>query len=409
MFDTKSTAIDVWARLGPYRSTFPFPFAKEIIEQHSCYGDNILDPFCGRGTMVYSSLCLGRFATGIDINPVAFLFAQSKIQPQGVDKVLSRLNELKEKFNNYSNHSDDQDSFFKHCFSDEVYVFLICAREELKWNKDPIDAELMTFILHHLHGDRGRSLGNQLPSTRALRKNYSISFWKSKNIFTPPDINPFYYLEDRIKYRYRFGIPNIQKGAITLGDSTEILRKFPSNSYDMLFTSPPYIGRVNYFDDQWLRLWALGINNDNTHPYKKGFNDSSGYLKLLKKVFKECRRILKPKAKIVIRTDQRSSTLNTTLEVLRDLFPQHKLTQNYSHYNKKGLTERLGNTTNQKGEVDILLSPVIKGRPEKRGVKKRLLTISNFNYAKIKNEAANKGTSISEVAENIFTHHFKNN
>ena len=394
-----------FAALGPYLCTFPRSFANETISRYSHPGDRILDPFCGRGTAIYAAATLGREGTGVDINPVAYCFAQAKTQPQGLSNVLGRLYEIKRVLSSLPDIQEESEDFFKQCFSSQVLGFLKCAREELKWQTNPLDCELMAFILHHLHGDRGSSLSNQMPRTRSLRKDYCLRYWRSKG-YAPPSLDPFCFLEQKIRYRYKFGRPSLEISEIHLGDSRNILEAIESSSYDLVLTSPPYIGRTSYFDDQWLRLWALGIIRDEKHDCHGNFSNNFGYLKLLQKVFAECARILKPKGYLVIRTDVRGSTLEATKEVLSDIYPSHSMSCSFSDYQDFGLTERLGNTSNEKGEVDIVLSPKIVGRPKRRGSKKRLLTLSNYNYGFLEKESQESGQSISQTVESILSERY---
>ena len=62
-----------------------------------------------------------------------------------------------------------------------------------------------------------------------------------------------------------------------LGDSLELLKKFPSNSIDVCITSPPYWNKRQYHNG------GIGLEND--------YRD---YIAMLLKIFAEVKRILKP-------------------------------------------------------------------------------------------------------------------
>ena len=52
----------------------------------------LLDPFCGRGNGPFTATVLGRPALGIDVNPIAWLFATAKLQPAATaEEVTNRL------------------------------------------------------------------------------------------------------------------------------------------------------------------------------------------------------------------------------------------------------------------------------------------------------------------------------
>lgn len=63
---------------------------------------------------------------------------------------------------------------------------------------------------------------------------------------------------------------------IVCGNSAVLLREFPSNSVDLVITSPPYYKQRDY---------GGGIGNEST-PH--------AYLEALLRIFGECVRIIKP-------------------------------------------------------------------------------------------------------------------
>ena len=90
------TAEARWAHFGPYYAIFPASFAFEAVEAYSEPGDKVLDPFCGRGTSVFATDALGRKGTGIEIQPLGWLYSSVKLHPAPKDAVLKRLREIAE-------------------------------------------------------------------------------------------------------------------------------------------------------------------------------------------------------------------------------------------------------------------------------------------------------------------------
>ncbi len=86
-----------WATLGPYYAMFPTDFVRDAIARFSKVGDGVIDPFCGRGTVPFVASSTGRFAVGMDVNPVAWVYASAKTSPEpDVQKVLRRIREIGE-------------------------------------------------------------------------------------------------------------------------------------------------------------------------------------------------------------------------------------------------------------------------------------------------------------------------
>jgi hypothetical protein len=127
----------------------------------------------------------------------------------------------------------------------------------------------------------------------------------------------------------------------------------------MLFTSPPYFRVTNYYVDQWLRNWMLGGPNrpsSGEHQYAKRFNSKTAYQDLLANAFQEAKKTLRHDAVVLVRTDARKFTLETTKAVLKKTFPKKKMTV-YRAPLLNGLSQTalFGDKQEKPGEVDILL------------------------------------------------------
>lgn len=358
-----STAESRWARFGPYYAMFPVDFAFNIVNTHSKKGDKIIDPFCGRGSSIFAGSVLGRKCTGIEINPLGWIYSQVKLKPAKKENVLKRLKDIYDLRTEYEKAILNYDKFFRMCFCDEVLKFLLSARDNLNWKKNQADKTLIAFISVYLHARIGEGLSNQMRQTKAMGINYSIDWWKKNGFENPPEINPYMFLKDKIEWRYSKGIHIAQDSNVKLGDSctvTEKLVKSGSEKFSLLFTSPPYLGVTNYFVDQWLRMWLLGGPEkpvSETHIHKRRFNNKEQYEELLDTVFGNCAKMMKQKSCIYVRTDSRDYTFNTTKKILQTHFPNHKIYIENQPIAKdvKTQTEILGNTSKKPGEIDIIL------------------------------------------------------
>jgi len=359
---TQSTAESRWARLGPYYAMFPLEFAFETVEEYSNKGDFIIDPFAGRFSSIFAGSVTGRKGVGIEINPVGWLYGKAKIHPASMDQVLERLKYIYHKRNNYNKTMEKMPTFYRLCFCDDVLKFLFSARKNLLWKTNKIDATLMSIILVYLHGKIGQSLSNQMKMTKAMGMNYSINWWKKQNMETPPEINPYKFLKNRIEWRYKKGLPQTESETKTiLGDSTRILldmAKTNQNKFSLLFTSPPYCSVTDYYSDQWLRYWMLGGAGNPLclrEKHKDRFNNKVEYSNLLNSVFEKCSYLMKEKSTIYIRTDIRQFTKDTTINVLKKYFPNHKMYIFSANVNKRTQTDIMGNSSLKRGEIDIIM------------------------------------------------------
>jgi DNA modification methylase len=365
-----SNAITRWATFGPYYAMFPIDFAFSVVEQYSKVGDYILDPFAGRCSSVYAGGVLGRNSLGIEINPLGWLYGTTKLSPAPKELVIDRLIDIYNKRNDYKSHASQMPEFYQLCFCSEVLVFLLSARDNLKWQSNSVDATLMSILLVYLHGKIGEGMSNQMRQTKAMGYTYSINWWKEKGMIDPPKIDPLRFIMQKIDWRYAKGIPELSgESRVAFGDATlelpQIVEKSKQNGieFSLLFTSPPYWSIVNYHADQWLRLWLLGEDERpklSTDKHKKRFNSKQDYKSLLQTVFQNSAEVMSNKSTIFVRTDARDFTYETTLETLKNTFPKHNIKEERKPFTKKTQTELFNNTntlpTEKYGEIDIIMT-----------------------------------------------------
>lgn len=358
-------AITRWASIGPYYAMFPVPFAFDVVTRHCPPGGAILDPFAGRGSSAYAAAATGRYAYAIDINAVGWLYTHTKLHPAPEHDVLARHAAISQ----YARRVTDAEldalpDFFHHCYTRPVLRYLLAARQSLHWRTNPADSTLMAIILIYLHGAKEKSLSNQLRQTKAMAPDYSIRWWRARNL-TPPNVQPDPFITQRIRWRYAYGTPTLHPATARLGNSIHELDRLEHEvtagnapPFDLLFTSPPYYNITSYHYDQWLRLWMLG---GSAHPSKTGgdwqdgFWSQSEYRALLETVFSKCARILKPNATLWVRTDSRPFTRDVTIHTLSAIFPNKTLHIIHSHAGRSQ-TALFGDHSPKPGELDLILT-----------------------------------------------------
>ena len=362
-----SDATGRWAAVGPYYAMFPLEFTFDIVTEYSEPGQLVLDPFAGRASSVFAAATQGRTGLGIEINPLGWVYAQTKLRPASQPNVERRLKSLIKMSEACVQEPMELPEFFRVCYSEKVLNFLITARNELKWKKSKVDRTLMGLLLIHLHGKLGEGLSNQMRQTKAMGPKYSIDWWQKKDLMTPPEIPIKEFLLGKIRRRYSKGIPNVTKQSdVKLGDSTQILPKIAKRiasgkqiPCSLLFTSPPYQGVTGYHNDQWLRLWLLGGHSKpeyGENEYTGKFSSKKLYHELLESVFKNISQIMSENGTIYIRTSARKFTFDTTIEILEQYFPSWKREIKEKPFPQKTQTHLFGDSERKPGEKDIILT-----------------------------------------------------
>lgn len=359
-----------WAGVGPYYAMFPTAFADAVVEKYTQPGDIVLDPFAGRGTAVFSAAVQNRSGIGIEINPLGYVYANAKLRTGVQSAVVSRLEEVFEAADSYSEEADALSEFFHYCYSNRVREFLFAVREKLDWRRERVDCTLMALILVSLHGKKGQSLSNQMRQSTAMAPDYSVQWWREKGM-RAPEVDPVAFLKKRIEWRYVYGCPESGSSIVLLGDSNEELPKLANEVREgkhekakLLLTSPPYHNVTNYYYDQWLRLWMLGgperPSARTSNHYGGKFSNSHKHLQLIDQVFSNSKPLLADDAVVYVRTDRRKLTYRNTLEGLKRNFPEKSITE-VSHpltpdrqlkpYSRGGAPKQAN------CEVDLILHP----------------------------------------------------
>lgn len=363
---TYQNAVGRWAGIGPYYAMFPNEFAFDVISRFTKPNDWILDPFAGRFSSIYAATSQGRNGIGIEINPVGWVYGQSKLHPAPQEDVEYRLKEISYRARFFGTRSQQKlPKFFSHCYALQVLSFLLAARCDLDWKNDPVDATLMALILVFLHAKSGSGLSNQMRQSKAMAPDYSVRWWTEQEM-TPPDLDPLEFMQHKIEWRYRQGRPEeTGEGMAILADSTTELGRIAADveqgiqpRFQMILTSPPYYDVTHYHYDQWLRYWMLGGPNwpsKTENKHRGRFSSKTNYQELLDSVFGQAAQVVADNAIIFVRTDKRAFTLETTRNSLKKYFPDWEMEESDQPVNGQTQTALFGDFSSKPGEVDIIM------------------------------------------------------
>ena len=348
------TAEHRWYGFGRYYAMFPPSFVDAAIRFLTGKGEAVLDPFCGRGIAPFAATAAGRRGFGVDIHPVAWLFAAAKTAPAPRPEELYRRLEEVAKARRSADRRG-QSRFERMAWCPDVRAFLRAARRELDWRDSMIDRTLMAFLVLHMQDKRGAGLSNNLWPTIACSPEYAIRWWTKHSLKRAPVVDPVRFLEDRIARRYRFGIPGRTAGCVVLGDAATVLREWRRLDAGLIITSPPYNDVTDYWNDHWLRLWMLGYKMKKEWKRSARYDNRRSYRALLRRVFREARRHVLEDAAVLVRSDQRERTAATCIEVLRETWPHRQLFASRSEAPFNGVSVHHGKGGRKAKEIDLLI------------------------------------------------------
>jgi len=243
---------------------FPLEYPNRVLRRHLKQGQIVLDPFCGRGTTLFSSRQFGIPAWGIDSSPVAVAIAKAKLASCTIDAPLELARTI---LSRVTSESVPETAFFRHAYHKETLKNLCALREGLLRIDAETDAAIIlrAAILGCLHGPLPKNLdnagyfSNQMPRTYASKPDYAVKFWRDRSL-KAPKIDVLKVLQRKIKRLtgLEHKSPSSYSQVLHGDAQSESLFGLIKDSPSIVITSPPYYGMRTYVQDQWLRNWFLG-------------------------------------------------------------------------------------------------------------------------------------------------------
>ncbi len=289
----------------PYFTMFPIDFPFRILKRYARKTDNVLDPFCGRGTTNFAARLVGLRSLGVDSSPVAVAITASKLVETTVEDILEEARQILAERIACQIPTGE---FWRWAFHPTVLNSLCRFREAFLENcTKPSRIALRSIILGSLHGPRQKTFpsyfSNQCPRTYAPKPAYATRYWQDRGL-KPESIDVLGVIERRARryYSASFGI----SGTVRLADSRtpeSLQPEFPIVRFNWVITSPPYYGMRTYIPDQWLRNWFLGGPSDVDYSNRNQVVHSSpdSFAADLRKIWQNVNEVCAHDAKMVIR------------------------------------------------------------------------------------------------------------
>jgi hypothetical protein len=256
-------ALSAYIRLNtvcPYYTMYPLDFPLRVLRRRAKRGQWVLDPFCGRGTTNFAARLLGLNTMGIDSSPIAVAISAAKLASvTSAEAVAAAMAILSTADDNASDIPEGE--FWQWAFHERTLRDLCRLRRAI--GTEPADRAqvvLRAILLGILHGPRNKGrptyLSNQAPRTFAPKPDYSVRFWKKRDLY-PQAIDVLDVVRRRAEHCLN-QLPRTVEGVIIRGDSRDAATYNGRLRFSWIITSPPYFGMRTYIADQWLRNWFIG-------------------------------------------------------------------------------------------------------------------------------------------------------
>jgi 16S rRNA G966 N2-methylase RsmD len=316
-------------RLHPYLGKFIPQLVEVFLKHFFKKGDSILDPFMGSGTTLIEANVLGMYSAGIEISLFNCLIADIKTRKYNISLTEEEIKDIlfkTKEFSQWLSQGRIQKNDFKKYKTDSEYLnkwLSDRALQEILFYKNKIknyqNQDILKIILSRAtrsarlipHYDLAR------PSKPIREKYYCI---KHRRICEP--------INEAMKFINRYSWDTIQRIKefdnlrtnatikVIQGDSREIdlskINGYKGGKFDGIFTSPPYIGLIDYHDQHRYAYELFGFNDNGFKeigPASRGRSREAKeeYKKDIIAVFQNMNRFLKPRAKIFVVVNDRDN------------------------------------------------------------------------------------------------------
>lgn len=282
-------------RLAPYIGGFPPALAHYFMRRFSNPGDIVLDPLCGSGTTPLEAALSDRRGYGNDAFTYAYTLSSAKCNPLSDNSFEHQLDTYVQESEKIDNtgmellNNKDVEIFF----SDYTLDQLLRLREVLRGDDSSTAMYLKSVICGILHGPSEMYLSLQTKDAYSGSPDYVRGYADEHNLECPEvDIKPKALKKHRLATSDEFPTDISDKTRITNDDVRDMC--FKDDTVDLIVTSPPYMAKIQYTYNNWLRLWWLGEEVSDERENLDITQDSDRYSSFMREALSEMYRVLSP-------------------------------------------------------------------------------------------------------------------
>jgi len=217
--------------------------------------DNILDPFCGAGTVLVEGMLKGKDVIGIDINPLSILISKVKTQPLNMDILNKKISNLYTNIDKYINGQetiDDITYFYKinKWFKKEVIYELEVIKQSILKENNILYRRFFWVAfcqtIHLVSNSRNSTYKLHIKNEKDINEFSREPIREFKEVLSNnlEQMNEFMReLDNRDLLEYNTSDIPKYSGSVDIiyGDVRKVLDdEFFRNRIDLMITSPPY-------------------------------------------------------------------------------------------------------------------------------------------------------------------------
>jgi len=327
-------------RLHPYLGKFIPQLVEWFLQRYFKKGDWILDPFLGSGTTLVQANEMGMASIGVDVSEFNCHIAKVKLGRYDLALARKEVLEVESRAQSFSNRLHQKGGPSLELFPEDRLdklkdgLLAECKSEYLQtWFAPNALLEMLYYrrlIPHYQYQDLLRIILSRAVRSSRLITHYDLAtpkapiavgetYWcrKHNRLCMPIDncMEKIHaYSEDTVRRITEFDkLRSSEPAVVVNGDSRAIKleKHLPKGVLlDGVFTSPPYVGQIDYHDQHIYAYELFGFpRNDASEigPKKSGRSKAAqeAYVNDIAAVFKNACKYLKPDGKVFIVANDR--------------------------------------------------------------------------------------------------------
>ncbi|PJZ68301.1 DNA methylase [Leptospira perolatii] len=283
-----------------YRASFKPELPSFFIERYLKNNKGIvLDPFGGRGTTAVQANLDGYRAVHNDISPMSLYLAKSRQSIPSIEALESTLSKMDLSKKAKEEEIDEDLSAFYH---KDTLKEIKNLRKIISEDDSPEIRYIGLTALSRLHGHSTGFFSVysfpqiSIPPSAQKKNNEKRGLVPDYREIKPRILQKLRRdLKDPLPpFYHEFSSRNLY-----INNSSLDMADLPDSYTDLVVTSPPFLDKVNYEEDNWLRYWFLDITLDLKQK-PSIFSTLAGWCEFIQGTLRELSRVLKPNGVLVM-------------------------------------------------------------------------------------------------------------
>lgn len=262
----------------------PPPLVQKVLDLYVNSDDKVLANFSGSGTIAVEAMLRGIDCTGIDINPLALLISRVKTTKFSVPSFEQKVNLIVQQARkNYrSTHVDDTSLYEPDkWYPNDTAKKILALKKQIKKEKNALLVDLLMVALLGSLRDVSRI------DSRCVNHIVVDYHKEAKDIFEEFKVNAIEVYEMVQSLPRQGKTPRFELA------SAAQLSMLKDESIDFVFSHPPYLNAVNYYNINRLCTDVLGKEYNQIREKDFSSKKYEVFLDLMEKSFIEAHRVLK--------------------------------------------------------------------------------------------------------------------